>query len=97
MKRATPPTGAEDIQMISEHYRRAAEELLYAYQRNKEATRHHECGAFKAASHHAKLSRNHTVVAHEHLKEAVVRSDQLQAMDAYYGVGDHPVSGRKDL
>lgn len=34
---------------IGEHYKRASEELLHAYQRNKEAGRHHEAGAFKAA------------------------------------------------
>jgi hypothetical protein len=96
MKREVPAAGAEDVKVISEHYRRAAEELLYAYQRNKEATRHHESGAFKAASHHAKLSRNHSFIAHEHLKEAVTRSDRLQAVDAFYGVGNLPSSERKD-
>jgi hypothetical protein len=96
MKREPPSSGADEIKVISEHYRRAAEELLYAYQRNKEATRHHESGAFKAASHHAKLSKNHSFIAHEHLKEAVVKSERLKAIDAFYGVGNTPTSERKD-
>jgi len=64
-------------QHISDHYRRASEELLYAYQRNKEATRHHDAGAFKAALHHARLSRHHSFNAHEHLKEALNISEKM--------------------
>ena len=29
------------VEHMSDHFRRASEELLYAYQRNKEAARHH--------------------------------------------------------
>jgi hypothetical protein len=96
MKREVQVSGVDDVNVISEHYRRAAEELLYAYQRNKEATRHHESGAFKAASHHAKLSKNHSFIAHEHLKEAVSKSDQLKEVDAFYSMGSMPSPGRKD-
>lgn len=96
MKQKTPVAGTDDIKVITEHYRRAAEELLYAYQRNKEATRHHESGAFKAASHHAKLSKNHSFIAHEHLKEAVGKSERLKEIDVFYGAGNVPGSGRKD-
>ena len=62
---------------IADHYRRASEELLYAYLRNKEATRYHESGVFKAALHHAKLSRHHSFNAHEHLKEALQISEKM--------------------
>jgi hypothetical protein len=96
MKHDPPSAGSDDIKVITEHYRRAAEELLYAYQRNKEATRHHESGAFKAASHHAKLSKNHSFIAHEHLREAVSKSERLKELDAFYGAGQVPGSGRKD-
>ena len=65
---------------VSEHFRRASEELLHAYQRNKEAARHHEAGAFKAALHHAKLSKHHSFNAHEHLKEALSISEKMADM-----------------
>jgi hypothetical protein len=68
------------LESMSEHFRRASEELLYAYQRNKEATRHHESGAFKAALHHAKLSRHHSFHAHEHLKEALSIAERIDAV-----------------
>ena len=64
-------------QHIAEHYRGASDELLHAYQRNKEAARHHEAGAFKAALHHAKLSKHHSFNAHEHLKEVLVISEKM--------------------
>lgn len=35
------------VEHMSDHFRRASEELLYAYQSNKEAARHHQSGAFK--------------------------------------------------
>lgn len=66
---------------IGDHYKRASEELLYAYQRNKEAARHHESGAFKAALHHAKLSKHHSFNAHEHLKEALNISEKMSSGD----------------
>ncbi|WP_090141596.1 hypothetical protein [Limnohabitans sp. DM1] len=59
------------IDLVCNHYRKASENLLHAYQRNKEAARHHEVGAFKAALHHARLSKQHTFDAHEHLKEVL--------------------------
>ena len=62
---------------LSELYRRAAEELLHAYQRNKEATRHHERGAFRAALHHARQSCRHSRAAHEHLCSALEHSQRL--------------------
>lgn len=66
---------------IGDHYRRASEELLHAYQRNKEAARHHEAGAFKAALHHAQLSKHHSFNAHEHLKEALNISEKMGSQD----------------
>ena len=66
---------------IGDHYRRASDELLHAYQRNKEAARHHDAGAFKAALHHAKLSKHHSFNAHEHLKEALNISEKMNSKD----------------
>ncbi len=71
---------------VSEHFRRASEELLHAYQRNKEANRHHEAGAFKAALHHVKLSKHHAFNAHEHLKEALLISEKIGQMDVPLGI-----------
>jgi len=71
---------------VSEHFRRASEELLHAYQRNKEASRHHEAGAFKAALHHVKMSKHHAFNAHEHLKDALLISEKIGRMDASGGV-----------
>ncbi len=66
---------------VSEHFRRASEQLLHAYQRNKEASRHHDAGAFRAALHHVKLSKHHAFNAHEHLKEALLISEKIGQMD----------------
>ncbi|WP_300713094.1 hypothetical protein [Limnohabitans sp.] len=71
---------------VSEHFRRASEELLHAYQRNKEASRHHEAGAFKAALHHVKMSKHHAFNAHEHLKDALLISEKMGQMDVPVGV-----------
>ena len=68
------------VEHMSDHFRRASEELLYAYQRNKEAARHHQSGAFKAALHHAKLSKHHSFNAHEHLKEALGIAERMDAV-----------------
>lgn len=68
------------VEHMSDHFRRASEELLYAYQRNKEAARHHQSGAFKAALHHAKLSKHHSFNAHEHLKEALGIAERIDAV-----------------
>ncbi len=78
---------------IGEHYQRASDELLHAYQRNKEAGRHHEAGAFKTALHHAKLSKHHAFNAHEHLKEVLVIHEKMKATDA----SASPTSLRGDL
>ena len=71
---------------VSEHFRRASEELLHAYQRNKEASRHHEAGAFKAALHHVKMSKHHAFNAHEHLKDALLISEKIGQMDGPAGM-----------
>ena len=71
---------------VSEHFRRASEELLHAYQRNKEASRHHEAGAFKAAMHHVKMSKHHAFNAHEHLKDALLISEKIGQMDGPVGI-----------
>jgi hypothetical protein len=68
------------VEHMSDHFRRASEELLYAYQRNKEAARNHQSGAFKAALHHAKLSKHHSFNAHEHLKEALSIAERIDAV-----------------
>lgn len=80
MPHAHEPLDVAYAQHIADHYQRASEELLYAYQRNKEASRHHESGAFKAALHHAKLSRHHSFNAHEHLKEALQISEKMNTV-----------------
>lgn len=69
-------------QHIDGHYRSASDELLHAYQRTKEAVRHHEAGAFRAALHHAKLSKHHSFNAHEHLKEVLDIHEKMTAMDS---------------
>lgn len=63
---------------VAELCQRASEELRYAYQRNKEAFRHHEAGAFKAALHHAKLSTHHASNAHAHLQNALHAAEMNQ-------------------
>lgn len=75
------------VENMGDHYRSASEDLLQAYQRNKEAARHHEAGAFKAALHHAKLSKHHSFNAHEHLKEALSISEKMSQIGL-------PASGR---
>ncbi|MEN9888979.1 MAG: hypothetical protein RL559_1016 [Pseudomonadota bacterium] len=80
---AERPTDTQHAVMhLSDVYRRAAEELLHAYQRNKEATRHHERGAFRAALHHAQQSCRHARAAHEHLRCALEQSQHLAASPA---------------
>lgn len=66
---------------VSEHFRRASEELLHAYQRNKEASHHHEMGAFKAALHHVKLSAQHAFNAHAHIRDALRISEKIGEME----------------
>ena len=75
------------VKHMSDHYKQASEELLHAYQRNKEAARHHEAGAFRAALHHAKLSKHHSFNAHEHLRDALAMAEKLESAQA----GSDPV------
>lgn len=79
------------VEHMTDHYRRASEELLYAYQRNKEAARHHEAGAFRAALHHAKLSKHHSFNAHEHLKEALCIAERMDEAQCAAGQSRMPV------
>lgn len=65
-------------QSLSEHYKQASDELLHAYQCNKQAAQHHAAGALKAALHHAKLCRHHTFNAHEHLKDVLHEAEKTQ-------------------
>ncbi len=90
MKTAAMLDEAQETQAIAELYQSAAQELLLAYQRNKEATRHHASGAFRAALHHARQSCVHSSCAHEHLVHALERSDRLLSADVALA---HPPSG----
>jgi len=71
------PNSSSDDSVIAALYKRAAVELLHAYQRNKEAFRYHEAGAHGAAQHHANLSKSHSFNAHENLKEAIHKSEKM--------------------
>lgn len=79
---------------LNAHYKQVSEELLYAYQRNKEAVRHHEAGAWKAALHHAKLSKHHTFNAHEHLKEVLQMVEKIQTTAPPMSAQGQGLSGR---
>jgi len=81
------------VETMSDRYQRASEELLYAYQRNKEASRHHEAGAFKAALHHAKLAKHHVFNAHEHLKEALHTAEKMKALEPGLRAPGYPLHG----
>jgi len=70
---------AADVQAAAAHYQQAAQALLLAYQRNKQATRLHSDGAFRAALHHAHMSCEHAAQAHAHLEQALVLSKRLSA------------------
>ena len=83
-------------QGIAELYQRAAQELLHAYQRNKEATRHHGSGAYRAALHHARMSCLHSAAAHECLTLALERSGQLSACDVPQVCAAGPMPVRRD-
>lgn len=71
---------AADVLAVTAHYQEAAQDLLLAYQRNKQATRHHRDGAFRAALHHAHMSCEHVAQAHIHLEQALVLSKRLSAL-----------------
>ena len=81
------------VKHMSDHYQHASEELLQAYQRNKEAARHHEAGAFKAALHHAKLSKHHSFNAHEHLKDVLMIAEKLETKKPSSVLSQRPPSG----
>lgn len=68
-----------DAQAIAHFHQRAAQELLLAYQSNKEAKRHHASGAIRAALHHACLSLSHSWAAHACLSQVLEKSNVLSA------------------
>ena len=69
------------VHTLARLYQEAAQELLHAYQSHKEATRHNERKAFRAALHHARLSCRHSRAAHEHLLSALAHYTRLAAND----------------
>ncbi len=79
MDKALIEVTSAQAQDVSDLYRTAAQELLLAYQRNKEATRHHDRGAFRAALHHARMSCVHAAAANDCLKQALEQSGQLSS------------------
>lgn len=96
MDKTTLHSPPADAQAITDLYQRAAHELLLAYQRNKEATRHHANGAFRAALHHARLSCTHSSTAHECLAQALEKSGNMPLFEgAASRLGMSP-SQRKD-
>ncbi len=82
MEQTTPCIDAAAVQAAGELYQQAAQALLLAYQRNKQATRHHSDGAFKAALHHARLSCEHVAQAHAQLDRALEVSARLSSQAA---------------
>ena len=70
---------AQEVQAAGELYQQAAQALLLAYQRNKQATRHHSDGAFRAALHHARQSCVHVALAHAQLERALALSARLSS------------------
>lgn len=93
MEKASMSSGAGDAQAIADLYQRAAQELLLAYQRNKEATRHHASGAFRAALHHARLSCGHSSAAHACLAEVLEKSAPSSGLEWADGQRQPIVSG----
>ncbi len=87
---------SEQVQAVAELFQTAAQELLLAYQRNKEATRHHNSGAFRAALHHARMSCAHSSAAHDCLMRALEKSGQLSAPSAVIGSASIGRSVRRD-
>jgi len=68
-----------DAQAMAHFHHRAAQELLLAYQSNKEAKRHHASGAVRAALHHARLSLSHSWAAYACLSQVLEKSSVLSA------------------
>jgi hypothetical protein len=85
-----------DDSAIRALYKRAAVELLHAYQRNKEAFRYHEAGAYGAAQHQAKISKSHSFSAHENLKEAIHKSEKMHPYGTLPGKIHHWDSSRRE-
>jgi len=79
MDKALIEVTSAQAQAVFDLYRIVAQELLLAYQRNKEATRHHDRGAFRAALHHARMSCVHAAAANDCLTQALEKSGQLSA------------------
>lgn len=79
MNTPTAQSTAPQAQAVADLFQSAAKELLLAYQRNKEATRHHASGAFRAALHHARMSCVHSAAAHECLMQALEKSRELSS------------------
>ncbi len=79
MNTPTAESTAPQAQAVADLFQSAAQELLLAYQRNKEATRHHASGAFRAALHHARMSCEHSAAAHECLMQALEKSRELSS------------------
>ena len=75
----TSTADSTTVQAVTDLFQSAAQELLLAYQRNKEATRHHASGAFRAALHHARMSCVHSAAAHECLMQALEKSRELSS------------------
>ena len=71
---------SDEAQAVADLHHTAAQQLLLAYQRNKEATRHHGSGAFRAALHHARMSCVHAAAANECLIQALEKSGQLSSL-----------------
>ena len=92
----TSTADSTTVQAVTDLFQSAAQELLLAYQRNKEATRHHASGAFRAALHHARMSCVHSSAAHEYLTQALEKSDALLAQGWGAGSSAHGLHVRRD-
>ena len=83
MKEQAFPADTHCVETVGDLYQQAAQSLLLAYQRNKQATRHHTDGAFRAALHHARMSCEHAAQAHECLQQALTLSLQFSVQPEY--------------
>lgn len=96
MNTPTADSVTPQAQVVADLFQSAAQELLLAYQRNKEATRHHASGAFRAALHHARMSCVHSSAAHEYLTQALEKSDALSAQGWGAGIASKGLHVRRD-
>lgn len=94
MDDTTTPIDATEVQAAGELYQQAAQALLLAYQRNKQATRHHSDGAFRAALHHARQSCVHVAQAHAQLDRALELSARLSSQAAASALTTGPRSAQ---